>query len=136
MSTKFEIFPIGYIRKKEKRVGIEIVPEFSDALLGLEGFSHMHVLYWFHANDEPQKRNVLQVHPRKDKNLPLTGVFATHSPMRPNLVALSLCQIVSIKDKHICIDEIDAFDGSPVIDIKCYIPKDQPLGGLRLPDWA
>jgi tRNA (Thr-GGU) A37 N-methylase len=78
----------------------------------------------------------MQVHPRKNKQNPLRGVFATHSPLRPNLIALSICKILSIKDTTIFIEKIDAFDGSPVIDIKCYIPSSELGSDIRLPDWV
>ena len=136
MDGRFTIVPIGFIRKKEDITCIEIDDQYSDALLGLDGFSHIYVFYWFHKNDSPEKRRVLQVHPRKNRQNPLTGVFATHSPMRPNLIALTLCKILSIDGATIHIDEIDAMDESPVIDIKCYIPTDRSLKDLRLPKWV
>jgi tRNA-Thr(GGU) m(6)t(6)A37 methyltransferase TsaA len=136
MANRFTIVPIGYVRKKDDTAWIEIDDFYSDALLGLDGFSHIQVFYWFHKNDSPEKRQVLRVHPRKDERNPLTGVFATHSPMRPNLVALTLCKIIDLKGTTIKIDEIDAIDGSPVIDIKCYIPTTRSFEDLRLPDWV
>lgn len=136
MSIHFEIYPVGCIRKTDQKVGLKIDAAYRDALLGLEEFSHIYVFYWFHENDTAQNRSVLRVHPRGDKNNPLTGVFATHSPLRPNLVASSLCKIESISGNTIYIDEIDALDGSPVIDIKCYIPSEREFSDLRLPDWV
>ena len=136
MDSRFKIFLIGFIRKKENMSWIEIDDNYSDGLLGLDGFSHIHVLYWLHENDSPEKRKVLQVHPRKDQRNPLTGVFATHSPLRPNPVALSLCRILAIDGSTITIDEIDAIDGSPVVDIKCYIPSTRSFTELRLPAWV
>lgn len=136
MNDCFHVHPIGFIRKKGEETRIEIEPEHRDALLGLEGFSHINVFYWFHENDNPEKRGILRVHPRGDKKNPLTGVFATHSPMRPNLVACSLCRIVGIEGGVITINKIDAFDGSPVIDIKCYIPPSVQPSEVRLPEWV
>ena len=134
MPRSFSINPIGVIRKDDKGARIEIYNEYVDGLLGLEGFSHIHVFYWFDQNDTPDKRKILQVHPRKDPRNPLTGVFATHSPRRPNLIALTRCKTTRIKDNIITIDDIDAYDGSPVIDIKCYIPHEDEV--VRLPDWV
>lgn len=136
MADEYRIFPVGVVRKKNGKAWIDIDEKYSDALLGLDGFSHINVFYWFHQNDTPENRRVLQVHPRRDQNNPLTGVFATHSPMRPNLIAFSLCKILSIRKNTIDIDEIDALDGSPVIDIKCYIPSTRSFSDLRLPDWV
>jgi tRNA-Thr(GGU) m(6)t(6)A37 methyltransferase TsaA len=127
---------VGVVRKGDENVWIEIFDDYAPGLLGLDGFSHIYVFYWFHQNDSPEKRKTLQVHPRKDPANPLTGVFATHSPQRPNLIALTLCKIESISENKIQIEEIDAFDGSPVIDIKCYIPGSVPDTDVRLPDWV
>jgi tRNA-Thr(GGU) m(6)t(6)A37 methyltransferase TsaA len=134
MSQSFCLNAIGTVKKTDEKVWLEIFNEYADALLGLDGFSHVYVLYWFHQNDSPQKRNTLQVHPRKDPNNPLTGVFATHSPQRPNLIALTLCKIESVVGNLIHIEGIDAYDGSPVVDIKCYIPES--VSDVRVPDWV
>ena len=136
MQRSFFINPIGVVRKTDDDARIEIFSDYADGLLGLEGFSHIYVFYWFHQNDAPQKRKTLQVHPRKDPRNPLTGVFATHSPRRPNLIAQTLCKIVAISAPIIEIEEIDALDGSPVIDIKCYIPGPPGESDVRLPDWV
>jgi tRNA-Thr(GGU) m(6)t(6)A37 methyltransferase TsaA len=136
MSDSYHLKPVGIIRKTDEKNWIEIFDEFTDALLGLDGFSHIYVLYWFDQNDSAEKRRTLQVHPRKDPGNPLTGVFATHSPRRPNLVALTLCKLESIVGNIIHIEEIDAYDGSPVIDIKCYIPGAVPGAEVRLPEWV
>ena len=136
MSDAYSIYPIGYIHKKDDAVWIAVDPQYHDALLGLEEFSHINVLFWFHLNDSKDKRNILQVHPRRDKSNPLTGVFATHSPVRPNLIGLSRCRIQSIKENHIYLDAIDALDGSPVIDIKSFIPSSRQLTDLQLPVWV
>jgi tRNA-Thr(GGU) m(6)t(6)A37 methyltransferase TsaA len=134
MAGSFHLNPVGIVRKSADSVWIEIRDEFTDGLLGLDGFSHIFVLYWFHQNDTPEKRRTLQVHPRKDPANPITGVFATHSPQRPNLIGLTLCRIISIGSNKIDIEDIDALDGTPVIDIKCYIPC--AVSDVRLPDWV
>jgi len=137
MKDRFYIFPVGVIKKENENVRIEIFEEYRDALLRLDDFSHITVCYWFfHENDTPEKRKTLQVHPRKNKQNPLSGVFATHSPLRPNLIAISICKILTIKDTTIFIEKIDALNGSPVIDIKCLIPSSELGSDIRLPDWV
>ncbi len=133
---QFFVRPVGFVRKTGPEPRIEIEAEFQDALLGLEGFSHILVLYWFHENDDPAIRSTLQVHPRKDPKNPLMGVFGTHSPARPNLIGITRCRITDITGRTIGLAEIDAFDGSPVIDIKGYIPNDPPLTDVFVPDWV
>jgi tRNA-Thr(GGU) m(6)t(6)A37 methyltransferase TsaA len=114
----FKVYPIGKVVKKDGRTFIVLDNQYKAGLKGLQKHSYVHVVYWFDRNDTPRKRAVLQVHPRADKNNPLTGVFATHSPFRPNLIAISRCDIISIKENVIEIKDIDAFDGSPVLDMK------------------
>ena len=136
MPVSFQIFPVGVVNKKVQSTWIEIFEPYADALLGLEGFSHILVLFWFHENDSPDRRKTLRVHPRKDEKNPLTGVFGTHSPRRPNLIGLTRCKIKSIEGRRIHIEDIDAFDETPVIDIKCYIPDAPPESDIRLPSWV
>lgn len=133
----YKIYPVGLIKKSEDAARIHIDNTFKKALKGLDGFSHIIVLYWFHQNDIPEKRDTLQVHPKKNKQIPLTGVFATHSPVRPNLIAMSICKLLRIEHSVIEIDEIDALDGSPVIDIKPFIPVDKlEKAEITVPPWV
>jgi tRNA-Thr(GGU) m(6)t(6)A37 methyltransferase TsaA len=127
--------PIGHIRKSDNRTLIVLDEKYEPGLLGLEGFSHIHVFWWFDRNDTSEKRRVLQVHPMGDPENPLTGVFATRSPIRPNLIALTLCNIISVKDNVIEVEEIDAFDGTPVLDIKPFIAGHDSALDATIPDW-
>jgi tRNA-Thr(GGU) m(6)t(6)A37 methyltransferase TsaA len=131
----FQIHPIGLIHNKNDDVRLEIYPEYQDGLLGIEQFSHILVIYWLHENDRPEERGILQVHPRHNKSNPLTGVFATHAPVRPNLIALTRCRLLEVIGNILKIDQIDAYDGSPVIDIKAFFPDEEPLHDCRFPDW-
>ena len=135
--TFFKLYSVGRVQKKGKSVTLRIFDRYTDALKGLDGFSHVWVLYWFDKNDTSQKRSILQVHPRGNRKNPLTGVFACRAPVRPNLIALSLCRIISVKSGVVHIDKIDAFDESPILDLKPYAPGiDSPTKGTRLPDWV
>ncbi len=136
MPSPFEVQPIGVIHREDEAVWIEVHPAYRPAMSGLEDFSHIHVFFWFHLNDNAEGRAVLEVHPCRDPQKPLTGVFATHSPLRPNLIGMSLCRILSITADRIYLDRIDAFDDTPVVDIKCFIPTSRHLADLRLPDWV
>jgi len=136
MAQPFHIDPIGVVRKKDGKVWVDIEPQYGAGLSGLDGFSHIVVLYWFDRNDTPQSRGILQVHPRKDTSNPLTGVFATHAPMRPNPIAMTICRLLSIEKNRLHLDTIDALDASPVIDIKCYIPENRMQTNVRVPQWV
>jgi len=104
----FFIHSIGQIQKAEGRTLIVLDRNYQPGLLGLEQWSHVQVIWWLDKNDTPQKRSVLQVHPRGNPENPLTGVFACRAPVRPNLLALSLCKIASVKDNVVEVDKIDA----------------------------
>ena len=117
-STAYQVHPVGWVRKHDGRTTIEIEPQYRDALLGVDQLDAIWVLYWFDRNDTPAQRSVLQVHPRRNPANPLRGVFATRAPVRPNLIALSRCRVLSVKGTVIEIDGIDAFADTPVLDIK------------------
>lgn len=118
ISPAYELKPIGWIRKSHDRTFLEVHKEYQAALLGVEKLDEIWVLYWFDRNDTPEQRSILQVHPRRNPDNPLRGVFATRAPVRPNLIALSRCRILSVEDNMIEIDYIDAFHDTPLLDIK------------------
>ena len=114
----FTVHPIGYVEKTEGRTTIVLDKAYEPGLLRMERLSEIWVLWWFDKNDTPEKRTILQVHPQGNPSNPLTGVFSTHSPVRPNLIAMTRCKVISVKANSIEIESIDAFDGTPVLDIK------------------
>lgn len=118
ISPAYEVSPIGWVRKSNNRTIIEVDKQYQSALLGVEELDAIWVLYWFDRNDFPEKRTILQVHPRGNPQNPLRGVFATRAPVRPNLIALSRCSVISVQGNIIEIDGIDAFPDTPVLDIK------------------
>ncbi|HKJ69091.1 MAG TPA: tRNA (N6-threonylcarbamoyladenosine(37)-N6)-methyltransferase TrmO [bacterium] len=112
------LYPIGKVIKEGTRTFIELREEYEPGLRGLENYTHITVIYWFDQHDLSEKRSVLTVHPMGDPENPKRGVFATHAPMRPNLIAVSQCRILSVEKNVIEIDSIDALPDSPVLDIK------------------
>jgi tRNA-Thr(GGU) m(6)t(6)A37 methyltransferase TsaA len=118
VTPKYQVWPIGWVRKAEGRTTIEIAEPYAPALLGVSELDSIWVLYWFDRNDTAEQRAVLRVHPRGNPQNPLRGVFATRAPMRPNLIALSRCRVLSVEGNVIEIDGIDAYADTPVLDIK------------------
>ncbi|WP_048146747.1 tRNA (N6-threonylcarbamoyladenosine(37)-N6)-methyltransferase TrmO [Pyrococcus abyssi] len=118
----FKLIPIGYIRKGADTF-IEILPEFLDAIEGLQDGDWIKLILWFHKSDKPELRKILKVHPYGNPKNPLRGVFATRSPYRPNPLALYTVKIREISDNRIYIDWIDADDGTPVVDIKIFVER-------------
>lgn len=135
-SPAIQMNPIGKVTRQDQMAQIEIRPELAAALEGLEGFSHVWVLYWFHENDRPEERAILKVHPRRDPTNPLTGVFATRAPVRPNLIGLTCCRIVSVNKNTLKVEGLDAREGSPVLDLKPYIPYSDALPEAKVPWWV
>ena len=119
---------------------VEIYPEFEPALGGLEGFSHILVLAFFHKL-RPEQIGPLSVKPRgllkmgfKLEELPTVGVFALDSPTRPNPIGLALVPLIRIQGNKLFVTGLDYFDGTPVLDIKPYEPTYR-VEEYRLPDW-
>jgi len=136
MGAAYQLVAIGRIINRENECRVEVDPHYQDAFLGLEQFSHIDVFYWLDANDHNEGRAVMQVHPRGDRANPLTGIFATRSPLRPNPLAVTRCRILAIEGSRITIDAIDARDGSPLIDIKAHIPHSDDDEDIQVPEWV
>jgi tRNA (adenine37-N6)-methyltransferase len=120
---QFTIRSIGSVHKAKGRTTLVLKKEVLPALKGLNGFSHVWVMWWLNLSDKPEKRSTVQVHPRGNIKNPLTGVFACRAPVRPNPIALSLCRILSVEKNVVEIEKIDAFVDTSILDLKPYIPK-------------
>ena len=98
---------------------VEIKPEFAKCLARTVAGDEIILITWLHE----ARRNVMKVHPRSDKNIPLTGVFATRSPDRPNPLGLHRVKIVEMDGLRLRVGPIEAIDGTPVVDIKPVLAK-------------
>jgi|TARA_B100000959_G_scaffold53916_2_gene56064 tRNA-Thr(GGU) m(6)t(6)A37 methyltransferase TsaA len=107
----------GQARPENGTCKIVIDEEFVPAIKGLEVGGHIQVLYWFDQAD----RDTLQGVPKWSKDNELRGVFSTRSPVRPNPVALSTVEILSIDENVLTVTAMDCINGTPLIDIKPYI---------------
>lgn len=137
MSDKpdYRLQPVGYIqstiatREDAPRQGYEGAPDAwiiidEKAKLAMDGLTtgdDIILITWFHKS----KRDVLQVHPRGDINNPITGVFATRSPDRPNPLGLHRVKVLEIKGNKLKVGPLEAIDGTPVVDIKPVLPASQ-----------
>ncbi|MGD9118643.1 MAG: tRNA (N6-threonylcarbamoyladenosine(37)-N6)-methyltransferase TrmO [Dehalococcoidia bacterium] len=108
--------------------------DFSGIVDGTEGFSHLLVLYWAHRVAS-EGRSLVKGHPMGRKDLPLVGIFATRSPARPNPVCATVVRLLERKGNILKVQGLDAVDGSPVIDIKCYLPYYEAIGEVKLSGW-
>ena len=129
---RFELRPIGRVhspltRRKDAprqpwegapEAWIEIDPAYLPALHLLAEGDEIWVLTWLHAS----RRDTVQVHPGRDPDAPLTGVFATRSPDRPNPIGLHRTRVLHIEDgTRLHVEALEAIDGTPVVDIKCVL---------------
>lgn len=125
---------IGVVEKDTSR--IKIYPEFCEGIEGLKSYSHLIVLYWFHQRDSSEERKVLKVVPRRHPGAPEVGVFSSRSPSRPNPIGLCVAELQDIKGCVLIVNGLDAIEGSPIIDIKPYLPKADSVPDAKTPEWA
>ena len=110
---------IGVVEKVEGDLStILIYPQFAAGLDGLEVYTRLYILYWLHLGDNLERRATLRVVPRRHGATQERGVFATHSPHRPNPVGLTIVELVKMEGSRLVVKGLDAFEGSPIVDIK------------------
>jgi tRNA-Thr(GGU) m(6)t(6)A37 methyltransferase TsaA len=122
-------------RRDFKKVVSEIVLDSSltEALDNLDEFSHIIVIYWMHQSTEPAPR---KVRPKGNPEHSLMGVFATRSPNRPNPIGKATVRLLQRRDNILIVEGLDAIDGTPVIDIKPYIPGYDSVDNAKVPSWV
>jgi tRNA-Thr(GGU) m(6)t(6)A37 methyltransferase TsaA len=135
-SESFAVVPIGWVRRSEKGVHLQIEQPYRNALVGLSEFSHAIVLWWFDRFDNPAHRNTTRVKPPFDA--PELGVFSLKAPTRPNPIALTTVKIeaVDVEAGRLTVHRIDAYDGTPVLDVKGYMPAVDRVRSPSVPSWA
>lgn len=136
--TDFQVKSIGKINSNDEGTFIELEPKYVPALQGLQGFSHLNILWWFSDFDRAEARNSLET-PQPYKKAPaVMGLFATRSPVRPNPIALTAVHVIRIDYAKglIQIDYIDANPGTPVLDIKPYTPSLDRVETPAVPEWC
>ena len=142
---RVSIEPIGVVRNRVKQPmmrgweriesRIELADHLAPALDGLQGHSHVIVVFWMHEVPESARRRI-QHHLHGDQDLPVKGDLATRSQNRPNPVGVSIVELKKIKGSTLTVRGLDAIDGTPVLDIKPYIPDYDAFPDATLPDWV
>ena len=132
MANSIAYVPIGVIHSKFKEPKgvpiqsaaakgiegtVEVFPEYVEGLEDLEGFSHIILIYHFHLS----RHSTLKVKPYMDDRM--HGVFATRAPARPNPIGISVVRLVGIERNVLYIQDVDIVDGTPLLDIKPYVPE-------------
>jgi tRNA (adenine37-N6)-methyltransferase len=119
-----------------KKIVAEIVidPQLTEALKGLEEFSHIIVIYWLHR--AVYDKTSLKTYPMGNTAPGLKGLFAVRTPKRPNAIGKTTVRLLEIHGNILKVQGLDAIDGSPVLDIKPYIPGYDSAADATVPDWV
>ena len=139
---KITLKPIGVAKNNENKsrfgsfeaIISEIVvdEEFSDALNGIEDYSHVIIVYWM----DKVKNYVITHRPQGNPGVPIIGIFACRCPPRPNPIAVTTVKLLEHKGNRIKVEGLDILDGTPIIDIKPYWPVYDNVEDERIPDWV
>ncbi len=123
---KLEDMPIQPTGSRGTEGILEIYPDFTTGLQDLDGFSHLYAIYYLHkvAHWKPKVVPFLDIKER--------GIFSTRSPARPNPIGLSLLEIVEVSAPTVRVRNVDMLDGTPLLDIKPYVPQFEPLENVRI----
>jgi tRNA-Thr(GGU) m(6)t(6)A37 methyltransferase TsaA len=139
--------PIGFVRRPgavdpvpgefydpNQETIIEILPRWADGLAGIEGFSHLVVIFWL--DRMPRLRKVKpRIAAELRDELPLVGFFSTRTPKRPNPIGISCPHLIRREGNNLIVIGIDAWPGTPVLDIKGYFPRDELRSDANVPPW-
>jgi tRNA (adenine37-N6)-methyltransferase len=146
MQAPIVMRPIGTVRGTRKeplddqwaQERAEIVldgEQFTAAsLAGLADFSHVQVLYVMHAVAEGDVETEAR-HPRNRADWPKVGIFAQRAKRRPNRIGLACCRILAVDGLRVQVADLDAIDGTPVLDVKPWVDEFGPRGAVRQPAW-
>ncbi len=141
------LLPIGFVSSPrvdtsddnwgavESIITIDSLGLLDDALLELNAFSHIEVIYRLHRAPLEEIEHGAR-HPRGRTDWPRVGILAQRAKARPNLLGVSCCQLLAVDGRLLHVKGLDAIDGSPVLDIKPYLKEFGPLGDVRQPAWS
>ncbi len=117
------------------RSTIRLRDGLGEALLGLEGYTHVIVIGWLHEIPE-ELRGRLRAYPAGDERLPLQGALALRGGARPNPLSFTVCKLLRVEGHTLEVEGLDLVDGTPVLDVKPYIPFYDAEPKAKIPKWA
>lgn len=118
-------------RRRDMVSTIELFADYAPGLLGIEGYSHLVILFALHrATPSPR----MTAHPRGDRSQPAQGVFAARGRNHPNSIGLAVVELLAVEGSTLRVAKLDAYDGTPLLDIKPYDSYDA-VDALRVPAW-
>jgi len=115
---------------------IHLDPRYAPGLQGLAGFSHVIVVFYLHQATGFDPAKQLLRRPRGMESMHEVGVFAQRTKYRPNPIGVSSVELVAVRDNVVVVRGLDALDGTPVLDIKPYMPVFDRIADARTPDWV
>ena len=110
-------------------------PGIADALLGLEGYSHVIVVGWLDGIPEALRAR-RRAYPAGDERLPLQGALALRGGARPNPISVTVCRLLAVEGATLRVEGLDLVDGTPVLDVKPYIAHYDSEAKATIPKWA
>lgn len=135
---RIEIEPIGTARADDSKGSyvLEIAKPYRDGLKGLGEFGRVNVLWWAHGVDDAKMRGTLTCELPYAKGV-VCGVFACRAQYRPNLIDMTACGLIEVREEEgiVVLDYIDAADGTPIVDLKPYIPVCDRGREIKVPAW-
>lgn len=132
---KVDLKPIGKVINSDNPAKVKIFKKYIDGLTNIENYSHLVILYWLNKI-APEERLTIKLKPPYDFT-PTLGVFATRFPARPNPIGLTIVKLIKREEDVLIVEDLDAEENTPIIDIKPYIPLyDKPKEKVILPKWV
>jgi len=138
--------PIGYVRSRARQTmpdgwgdvesTVVLRPELEPMLLNLGDYSHVIVVFWPHLVPDDVRGSKPQLYPRDDPQYPLMGILATRSQIRPNPVLITPVRLLGVKGATLRVRGLDAIDGTPVLDVKPYLPHHDSVPDAKVPGWV
>lgn len=133
---------IGFVKNnvKKPRFGnyanevseIIVDKKLTDALNGIDDYSHVMIVYWM----DKVKEKVITHRPQGNPNVPVVGIFSCRCPQRPNPIAVSIVRLIGHEGNRIKVKGLDILDGTPIIDIKPHWPHYDTVDNAKIPDWV
>ncbi len=113
---------------------IALNEKYADGLIGLKDFSHAIIIYFMHLATDKERVKIRR-HPQGRDDMPFVGIFSQRAKRRPNPVGVTAVKIIKIENNVLKIQGLDAIDGTPVLDIKPYYPRDR-IENPIIPEWV
>ena len=139
---EIKIRPIGFVKTKAARKEVKdrkkiskiiLNDKISEGLKGIENYSNLFIIFWMDQISE-EERKFLKIHPRGIRKIPLQGIFATRTSHRPNPIGLTIVELLKVKGKELTVRGLDAYDKTPILDIKPYDFWDI-VNDINVPTW-